>query len=145
MLFLIDMTTSSLAITSLIMWYDMSGLKKLVDKTAQFEVLFITPKQLRRFRTLLPFMWLACLVLVVSGPVYLTTGWLEDHTVSGWILICSLINLFYIRESREWYRYWKNSDDDFWKKKRKRAADKIREVAGKLVPTPAPIPVPVRA
>lgn len=92
------------------------------------------------YRALLPFTWVACLFvgvrnLFVAGPV-------EVVDENFHMLFLVLLNaVLYSRFAFLWYGFWKESDDDYWKKKRKRIAEKIKEVGGKLVVTPEPVPV----
>lgn len=93
------------------------------------------------FRALLPFTWVACLVVAVfhgliSTPVELSEGGLP-LLIAGDVL-CALI---YPYIAHDWYLRWKNTDDDYWKKKRERMSAKIREIAGKLVVVPKLAPV----
>lgn len=92
------------------------------------------------YRALLPFTWVACLFvaarnLFVAGPVDVMDG-------ASFLVFLDLLNaVLYTHFAFLWYKFWKNSDDDFWKKKRERLSGKIKEVAGKLVVVPEPVPV----
>lgn len=135
------------AFAAIALWWHMEDLKRLVRKSVQREVLFISERQMNRFRFFLPFLWALLLLPATFGLVRLAVWWSEAGTPE--LVIVLLFSVFNViiwgRESVRWYRYWKESDDDFWRKKREKALDKVKELAGKLVVVPQPVPVPIRA
>lgn len=85
---------------------------------------------------LLPFMWIfaaaiALFQLAIFGPVNINHG---DTFSAIWSIATGLT---YSWISWRLYRMWKNSDDDTWKKRRRRIVEKIQQIEGRLVPVPA--------
>lgn len=97
------------------------------------------------FRALLPFMWIGCVFNAASLLFHVAVEIQTDELSVLMTVICVGGALYWSYTAHDWYRRWKNTDDDFWKKKRAKAVGKIKEVAGKLVVVPELEPIPVRA
>lgn len=92
----------------------------------------------------LPFAWVSALVIAAILLFYRAPlAILESDTV-GTVLYLIFAPL-YCLYARAAYKEWKNSDDDRWKKRRKKLKAKVKEVAGKLVVEPEPELVRVTA
>lgn len=84
---------------------------------------------------MLPFMWVIAAALVgeevfISAPVHLATGvaWkvvFDAVTATIWAIV-----------GVQWFKRWRNSDDDTWKKRRRKITEKIQQVGDRLVPVP---------
>lgn len=86
--------------------------------------------------SMLPFAWvfaaaIALFQLAIFGPVDINRG---DAFSAIWSIVVGLIHSWI---SWRLYRMWKNSDDDTWKKRRRRIVEKIQQIEGRLVPVPA--------
>lgn len=84
------------------------------------------------FKNALPFMWINCAVItalfiLAIAPVDVVE---EDWDNVGGDLFAALV---YGWQAHTWYRIWKNHDDDTWKKRRRRWAERI-ESLGRLGP-----------
>lgn len=87
------------------------------------------------YANMLPFMWcIAVLVALTEVAI-----WGPGNALEGDFLGASSSVLFALIWSvwaRSWYRRWKDSDDDTWKRRRRRVSERIELVAGRLVPVP---------
>lgn len=87
------------------------------------------------YRNMLPFMWVIATVVaaaqaLVSAPVHLVTG--EPWEVA----FDAVFTAIWTAVAVHWYRRWKNSGDDTWKKRRRKMVEKIQLVGDRLVPVP---------
>lgn len=87
------------------------------------------------YRNMLPFMWVICAVVAaesvfVSGPLdFIDDKPLEVAFDAAMAAVWSAVGV-------QWYQRWKNSDDDTWKKRRRKIMEKIEALNGRLVPVP---------
>lgn len=87
------------------------------------------------FKDMLPFMWALC--AAVSALELLTQATVDVVQGDTWSVALELFNAgIYGYWSYRWFHIWKNEGDDTWKKRRRRIAEKIALVSGRLVPVP---------
>jgi hypothetical protein len=93
-----------------------------------------------------PIAWICALYVAIhGGPIWLVQEYMKNEQSGASNFIGLFILVCWGFMSRQWYRDWKNSDDDRWKKRRNKLKAKVKEVAGKLVVEPEPELVRVTA
>jgi len=93
-----------------------------------------------------PFAWfLAAFVAVHGGLVWTAQDVAEDGWSAAGLFMGAVLFFLWAWLSTVFYKEWKNSDDDRWKKRRKKLKAKVKEVGGKLVVEPEPEMVRVTA
>ena len=114
--------------------------------TSPFIKIFPDSKPARLARELRPFAWVFALFVAFNGGVIWTV---RDAVEKGWsgagIALGAILFALWGWLAHKYYKEWKNSDDDRWKKRRKKLKAKVKEVAGKLVVEPEPELVRVTA
>ena len=87
------------------------------------------------YRNMLPFMW-----IIAAGVAALHVLWFAPLQVAEGEPLEVGLDLFFAAlfawNAHRWYRIWKDADDDTWKRRRRRLAERLALVGDRLVPLP---------